>query len=197
MIGWDIPPIFLCFFQSQDRVSGNFKKSIHKFELPGGVLDNGLPNLSTIGFYVDQEKFERFSSSKQQTVATGSLMYCYEQTLNNINAIHSPNELPPFYFHDYNTWCFINGIFVNKMKNLIQLTFSAFRTTALETSLNYIDQLPNIKLPTVRAGLCTLNLTFQKPTASENLQTLFVISIRPTILKIDKDRRISTSFTLN
>lgn len=49
----------------------------------------------------------------------------------------------------------------------------------------------------VRAGTCTLNMTFKEPTKSDNLQTLYVCCIRPTILKIDKNRRISTSFTLN
>ena len=49
----------------------------------------------------------------------------------------------------------------------------------------------------VRAGVCKLSFTFKEPTKPENLQTLYVCCIRPTILKIDSDRRITTSFTQN
>lgn len=49
----------------------------------------------------------------------------------------------------------------------------------------------------VRAGTCTINMTFKAATPADNLQTLYICCLRPTILKIDKDRKISTSFTLN
>ena len=40
-------------------------------------------------------------------------------------------------------------------------------------------------------------MTFKEATQADNLQTLYICCLRPTILKIDKDRKISTSFTLN
>ena len=141
--GYDIPPIFLAFFQSQKRVGGDFHKSIHKFEIPGGE-----DNLIDLDFYIDQERFGRYRSSKQTTVETGSLMRHYRETLVNINALQSSNTIPPFYFDDYKKWNFINGIymFIN-IKNILKLINLAFRTTPVETSLNYIDQIPHIKIP--------------------------------------------------
>ena len=120
------PLYFWPFFQSQKRVAGDFKKSIHKFELPGG--DN---NLIDIDFFIDQERFGRYRSAKQNIVETGCLMKHYRETLSNINALQSSRDLPPFYYKDYTKWNFIN----------------AFRTTPVESNLNYIEQLPNIKLP--------------------------------------------------
>jgi hypothetical protein len=107
--GYDIPPIFLTFFQSQKRAGGDFKKSIHKFELPGGE-----DNLIDMDFYIDQERFGRYRSSKQTTVETGSLMRHYRETLVNINALQSSKDLPPFYYTDYKNWNFINGIYIYK-----------------------------------------------------------------------------------
>ena len=98
----------MVFFQSQKRVAGDFKTSIHKFELPGGIV-NGKPNLNTIGFYIDQEKFGRYTSSKQNTVETGCLMKLYQETLTNINALQSSRDLPPFFYDQYQNWNFING----------------------------------------------------------------------------------------
>ena len=34
-----------------------------------------------------------------------------------------------------------------KIKNILKLINLAFRTTPVETSLNYIDQIPHIKIP--------------------------------------------------
>ena len=74
----------------------------------------------------------------------------YKETLSNINALQSSRDLPPFYYKDYIKWNFINGIYITIIfvYCLLYLTFLiAFRTTPVETSLNYIEQLPNIKLP--------------------------------------------------
>lgn len=49
----------------------------------------------------------------------------------------------------------------------------------------------------VRAGNCQLHMSFKNPTEPDNLQSVYICSIRPTILKIDSERRVTTSFTQN
>lgn len=62
-----------------------------------------------MSFTIDQEKFARYTSSKQNNVETGSLMKSYQDTLINLTALQS-NDLPKFYYDDYIKWSFINGI---------------------------------------------------------------------------------------
>ena len=83
-----------------------------------------------MGFFIDQERFARYASSKQNSIETESLMKTYFDTLVNLTSIHS-RDLPNFSYTSYKDWAFIN----------------AFRTTPIETSLNYIEQQPDIKLP--------------------------------------------------
>jgi hypothetical protein len=77
--------------------------------LPGGIASDKMPNLKTISFTIDQEKFARYTSSKQNNVSSGSLMKSYQDTLINLTAIKS-RDLPKFYYDDYKEWSFINGI---------------------------------------------------------------------------------------
>ena len=59
-------------------------------------------------FSIDQERFGRYLSSKQNTVESGSLMKSYEDTLINLSAIQK-RDLPKFFYQDYIDWNFING----------------------------------------------------------------------------------------
>ena len=72
-----------------------------------------------------------------------------------------------------------------------------YRTTPVEYNLNYSQQLPSVKLPVVKAGLCTINYTFNEPLPITDLQTLYVVAIRPSIISIDSDRRVKTSYHTN
>ena len=86
-------------------------------QLPGGLTQDGKINLKNIGFFIDQEKFARYSSSKQNSVQTESLMKLYFDTLVNLTSIHS-RDLPNFPYHSYKSWAFINGCIIIQ----IQLT---------------------------------------------------------------------------
>ena len=83
---------------------------ISVFQLPGGFDSDKNPNLKTLYFTIDQEKFARYTSSKQNTVETGSLMKSYQDTLINLTALQS-TDLPKFIYDDYVRWSFINGSF--------------------------------------------------------------------------------------
>ena len=75
--------------------------------------------------------------------------------------------------------------------------FLVYRTTPVEYNFNYAHQLPSVKLPVVKAGLCTINYTFNEPLPINDLQTLYVVAIRPSIISIDSDRRVKTSYHTN
>ena len=76
--------------------------------MPGGKTGHDELNLKTMSFTIDQEKFSRYTSSKQYTVESGSLMKSYQDTLINLTAVQS-RDLPKFYYDDYKNWSFING----------------------------------------------------------------------------------------
>ena len=75
--------------------------------------------------------------------------------------------------------------------------FLVYRTTPVEYNFNYSHKLPSVKLPVVKAGLCTINYTFNEPLPITDLQTLYVVAIRPSIISIDSDRRVKTSYHTN
>ena len=80
---------------------------------------------------------------------------------------------------------------------IIKLLYLVYRTTPVEYNFNYAHQLPSVKLPVVKAGLCTINYTFNEPLPITDLQTLYVVAIRPSIISIDSDRRVKTSYHTN
>ena len=78
--------LFLVFFQSQQRINGCYTKSIHKFELPGGFDNNGIPRLKTLGktssiklklkfclpdFLLDGNSMQRYYSCTQAEMGNG------------------------------------------------------------------------------------------------------------------------------
>ena len=71
--------------------------------MPGGKNSDGEANLKTMSFTIEQEKFVRYTSSKQYTVESGSLMISYQDTLINLTAVQSRD------YDDYKNWSFING----------------------------------------------------------------------------------------
>lgn len=75
--------------------------------------------------------------------------------------------------------------------------FKVYRTTPVEHSFDFSNQLPNIKLPIVKAGICQLSFTFHEAIPDQDLQTLYVLAVRPSIISIDKDRRVKTSYHTN
>ena len=64
-------------------------------------------------FSIDQERFGRYMSSKQNNVKSGSLMKSYEDTLINLSALQT-RDLPKFFYEDYIDWNFINGTIIIK-----------------------------------------------------------------------------------
>jgi len=54
-----------------------------------------------------------------------------------------------------------------------------------------------VKLPIVKAGLCSIHYTFNEPLPVNDLQTLYVVAIRPSIISIDSERRVKTSYHTN
>ena len=114
------------------------------YQLPGGFNDK-KPNLKNLSFTIDQEKFARYTSSKQNNVNTGTLMKSYQDTLINLTALQS-RDLPKFYYDDYKEWSFINGNYQLYIYIIYYFPI-AYRTTPVETSLNYMDQQSHIKIP--------------------------------------------------
>jgi hypothetical protein len=80
---------------------------------------------------------------------------------------------------------------------IITLLYLVYRTTPVEYNFNYSYQLPSVKLPVVKAGLCSIHYTFNEPLPVNDLQTLYVVAIRPSIISIDSERRVKTSYHTN
>ena len=55
--GLEIPPIVVVVFQKASRSRGSFTESIHKFEMPGGYLEGGQPNLDSLSFTINNNEF--------------------------------------------------------------------------------------------------------------------------------------------
>lgn len=51
-----------------------------------------------------------------------------------------------------------------------------------------------IHLPLVRSGNCKLQFQFKKPSTNSDLQTVYVLSVRPSLISIDYDRRVNLSY---
>ena len=64
--------------------------------MPGGKNSDVEANLKTMSFTIDQGKFVRYTSSKRNTIESGSLMKSYQDTLINLTAVQS-RDLPKFY----------------------------------------------------------------------------------------------------
>ena len=47
-----------------------------------------------------------------------------------------------------------------------------YRTTPVEYNLNYSQQLPSVKLPVAKAGLSTINYTFNEPLPINDLPNI-------------------------
>lgn len=94
--------------QSQDRVNGNFKKSIHRYlffskndeliltikffryELPGGYIHGtNEPNIISQHFTINQQNFGRYSSTRQVSYKTGQFQKLYNDSIKNLCSMHS------------------------------------------------------------------------------------------------------------
>ena len=185
---FDIPPLFMVICQSQARSSGDYHKSIHKyeqfnftnkifiptfrFELPGG------DKLESMCLTLNNSNFYKCFSTKQTTVQTGLLKHLYRFSLDNIG---SNGQLSPsLQEEDFASWSFS----------------PVFRCTPLPpNTLNFKDDMPDIVLPKIKVGTYRLEFKFTAPTTE--VQNLFVISFKPSIMEIYKNRSVATSFYHN
>ena len=74
---------------------------------------------------------------------------------------------------------------------IIKLLYLVYRTTPVEYNFNYSYQLPSVKLPVVKAELCTIHFTFNEPLPVNDLQTLYVVAICPSIKRHIKHINVS------
>ena len=82
---------------------------------------------------------------------------------------------------------------------MVIYNYTVLRTTPAVHSLNYIMDFPtgDIKLPLVRASDYKIEMHFTNPLPHDNLQTMYVIAVRPSSIGIAEDRSIKMSYRSN
>ena len=98
----------ICSYVWGNNLYSNYQIWNSNFKLPGGLDSKGKINLLTSQFCIDSPPFLRYKSSKQNNVASGSLMRDYKDTLNNLFSFHT-NDLPNITFDQWKEWAHING----------------------------------------------------------------------------------------
>ena len=53
--------------------------------------------------------------------------------------------------------------------------------------------MPNT-IPIVKSGTARIEITFKSPTPAQPLQTCYWIGVYPTMVSVDEERKVSTSF---
>ena len=81
----------------------------------------------------------------------------------------------------------------------VNIQMSVLRTTPTVHSLNYSMDFPNgtIHLPVVRASDYKLEMHFHEALPRNNLQTMYVVSVRPSTIAIGEDRSVQMSYRSN
>ena len=124
---------------------------------------------------MDNQTFDRYLSTNQDTLQKGKFMRDYEQTLINLCCLND-TEIPPFLYQDYIKWNFT----------------TVYRTTVLPHKYNYRDN--EIQLAPVKQGTCVIRLDFNNPLPSEDLFEMFILSFRPSTIEINSNRHVTTSY---
>lgn len=134
-----------------------------------------------LAFKQDGNNFSRYTSTYQAGVEDGSLMRYYRENFENLKCFGP--DVPEFLYSTFKNWGFV----------------LVLRTTPTIHSLNYMMDFPdgNISLPVVRASDYKLEFHFHESLPRDNLQNMYIVSVRPSTIKIGEDRKIKMSYRSN
>ena len=124
---------------------------------------------------MDNQVFDRYLSTNQNTLKKGKFMRDYEQTLINLCCLND-TDIPPFLYQDYINWNFS----------------TVYRCTILPHKYDY--RAKQINLAPVKQGTCVIRLDFREPLPSEDLYEMFILSFRPSTIEISNNRHVTTSY---
>lgn len=90
-------------------------------------------------------------------------------------------------------------MFLYMYKYNVNISNSVLRTTPTVHGLNYIRDFPagDIHLPVVRASDYKLEMHFHETLSRTNLQTMYIVSVRPSTIAIGEDRSVKMSYRSN